>query len=64
MKTKQNTFSVIIAMVAKTKKCFIKNKNPIDTYYYWKNWVDWMSTKQEKMLQPQKCTFSEKGPES
>ena len=42
------------------EKCFIKNMNLIGTYYYWKNWVDWISSKWDKMSQPQKCTFWEK----
>ena len=32
----------------------------IDTYYPWKNWVDWISSRRDKMSQPQKCTYWEK----
>ena len=34
--------------------------NLTDSNYQWKNWLDWMSTKEEKMLQPQKLLFWEK----
>ena len=35
--------------------------NLIGTYYQWKNWVDWLSTRLDKMLQPQNVHF-EKNP--
>ena len=57
---RKNIFPVIIARVAEKEKCFIKNINLIDTYYHWKNWVDWISARPDKMLQPQKYTFWEK----
>ena len=38
----------------------MKKMNLIDTNYYWKSWVDWISTRRDKMLQPQNCMFWEK----
>ena len=32
--------------------------------YRWKNWVDWIGTRRDKMLQPQKCKLGEKRPYS
>ena len=43
------------------KKCFINNINHLDSNNHGKNWVDWISARQEKMLQYQKCPFQEKG---
>ena len=31
--------------------------NLINTYYHWKNLVDWINVKRDKILQPQKRTF-------
>ena len=36
---------------------FLKNMKVIDIHYHWKNRVDWISSRQDKMLQHQKCTF-------
>ena len=63
VETGKRHFSVIAA-VAKRKKCFIKNMDLMDTNYHWKKWVEWISTKQEKLSQPQKCIFWEKEPDS
>ena len=60
METGKRYFSDIIATAVKSKKYFIKNMNLIDKYLQWKKSVDWISTTQEKMLQPQKCIFSKK----
>ena len=34
--------------------------NLIVTCNHWKDWVDWISTRPDKILQPEKCTFWEK----
>ena len=39
-------------------KCFINNRNPVESNYDWKTWVEWISTNREKKLEPQKtCIF-------
>lgn len=64
METRKDTLSVIIATIARIKKCFINNKDHLDLNNHWKSWVDWISARQEKMLQYQKCPFQEKEPKS
>ena len=34
----------------------------LNTYCHWKIWVDWITTRQEKISQPQKWTFWKKCP--
>ena len=54
-------FSVIIATVAKRKKMLHYKHEPDRYILPMKKWVDWISARWEKMLQPQKCTFWENG---
>ena len=57
---KKSNFSLIIASIAMSKKCSIKNFNFLHLNYYWKYWVDSVGTRWNKTSQPQKFTFSEK----
>ena len=42
----------------KEKKCFISNKNLVDSNYHWKNWIDWMSTKLEEKVATSKNLYT------
>ena len=55
--TGKRHFLLFLVMVAKKEKSFFNNKNLVDSNYHWKNWVDWMSNKWEKKLQPQKTSI-------
>ena len=46
------------------EKNFFKNLNLIDSNHHWKSWVDWITVGWDKMSQPKKCKFLEKGNES
>ena len=46
------------------EESFIKNLNPIDSNYHSKNWLDWFSVGWDKISQPKKCKFLEKGRKS
>ena len=61
---KKETISVLVATVVERKKYCIKNMNLLHSKYHWQNWVDWISAKQQKILRPEKDTFSVKEPES
>ena len=62
-KYEKDHFSVIITIVAIRKKSSIKNLDLVDLNYHYKNWIDWISARWNKVSQPQKCTFLEKGGE-
>ena len=40
----------------------MKNLNLIDLNYHWKNWVDWISARQEKSCKIKYVHFERKGP--
>ena len=63
-KHEKDTFSLSTGAVAMEKKGFANNMNLTDSNSHWKNWLDRISTKQGKMLQPIKLIFWEKGPKS
>ena len=67
-KLDKSSFSVIIAMVAMKKNASTKTwikKIKFTTQFFQKNWVDWISTIPDKMLQaPRKYTFWEKEPKN
>ena len=50
--------SVIIATVANRIKYRKRKVNLTYSNYHWLNWVEWIKTTWEKMLQPQKGTIS------
>ena len=57
-KQQKDTSSLFLVMVAKRKKCFINNKNLVDSNYHWKNWIDWMSTKLEEKVATSKNLYT------
>ena len=57
-KTIKKTISVIIATVANRIKYPKRKVNLTYSNYHWLNWVEWIRTTWEKMLQPQKGTIS------
>ena len=59
METEEKQFLVIIATAAMTK-CFIRNMNLRDTNYYWKKWVDWISTDEKKFRNLKNVHFEKK----
>lgn len=49
-------------MAERRKKCFIRNMNHIDSSYHWKNWVGWISARQEIICNIKNVYFKKKGP--
>ena len=63
MEKEKKIVSLIIETIVMSKNCFMENLNLIDSDYHWKNWAEWISARWNKMSQPQKCTYWEKGAE-
>ena len=58
-KSEKDNFSAIISMIVKNVSSK-KKKNLADT----KSWFDWISTRQDKKTQAEKCKFCDKKPKS